>query len=132
MLGNDDRSLSRDPIATQDATPNQWDNPNRELKAFYKDLLKLRHSSPALLRGSLVRVPYDCETILVFMREHSDEQMLCMINFSDFQPEIPLPDSLVCVQWQVWRDGEFQRDPVNLHNREIGVREVLVARRVSH
>ncbi len=51
--------------------------------SFYKELIQLRRSHPALNAGKLVMVQVDNEDLLVYQRQAGDEKMLIVLNFSN-------------------------------------------------
>jgi alpha-glucosidase len=49
---------------------------------LFRQLIELRRTSPALSVGTYSDIPSDAEDIFSFMREHRDEKMLVVLNFS--------------------------------------------------
>ncbi|MDE6207002.1 MAG: alpha-glucosidase C-terminal domain-containing protein [Muribaculaceae bacterium] len=61
-----------------------WSNVDEDYLALVKELIKLRHTQPALatVEGILVVHPTDNDSVLVFERRNGDNSLLAAINFS--------------------------------------------------
>jgi alpha-glucosidase len=49
---------------------------------FYKQVLKLRHTSPALLDGKYIALNQDDPNVLSYLRNYKDHTVLVALNFS--------------------------------------------------
>ncbi len=59
----------------------ELENPNSILM-FYKNLLALRHSDPALLDGDYVALNQDDANVMSYLRRYQDEAVLVVLNMS--------------------------------------------------
>ena len=62
--------------------PESWD---AELFATYVRMIALRRSSDALARGGLRHVSIG-EDVIVYLREHGDERLLCLAARAEHEP----------------------------------------------
>ena len=60
------------------------------LLAYFTRLLHWRRQQPALVHGSMSLLPCD-EQVLVLVREHDGQRVLCAFNFSDREASLALP-----------------------------------------
>ncbi len=65
----------------------------------YRDLVRLRKSRPALVKGRLEPVA-TTDAVIAFIRRHGDAAVFCAFNLSDQSQELRLPDG-------AWRDIEI-------------------------
>jgi alpha-glucosidase len=57
---------------------------------WYKQLLKLRHTDPALLEGKWVPLNENDENVLVYLRQHKNEAVLVALNMSENPQKVQL------------------------------------------
>ncbi len=57
--------------------------------SFYKKLLALRHSEPALLDGDYVSVNEDSPNVLTYLRRYKGEAILVILNMSAAEQRVP-------------------------------------------
>jgi alpha-glucosidase len=69
------------PDYTRYNVAEERDDPTSML-TFFRELLALRRSSPALNVGTYTEIPTDAPDVLSFMREHAGQRMLVALNFS--------------------------------------------------
>jgi glycosidase len=55
---------------------------SNSILSFYKRLLKLRHTNPALLDGSYVPMNEDDQNVLSYLRVYQDQAVLVALNMS--------------------------------------------------
>jgi alpha-glucosidase len=113
------------PDYTHYNAASERDDPDSMLN-FVRLLLDLRRESPALSVGDYTDVPSDASDVFSFMREHGDEHMLVVLNFSHeqrvFQGETP-GTAEVALSTVPGRQGQ-----VNLAKLELAPDEGLVLR----
>jgi alpha-glucosidase len=56
--------------------------------SFYKAVLKLRHTNPALLHGSYVPLNESDQNVLSYLRVHKDQAVLVVLNMSATKQEV--------------------------------------------
>lgn len=80
--------------------------------SLYKDLLQLRKSSPALIKGSLkiLETPTD---VLAYEREIPEEKIGVYLNFSERDKCVELDDPVDKVIYSI-RSVEIKSDKINL------------------
>jgi alpha-glucosidase len=61
------------------------------LLSYYRELLALRRRSPALLLGELRLLEAPARDLLVYLRQHEQEQKLVVLSFSDHPQRVDLP-----------------------------------------
>lgn len=71
----------------------QKDDPTSFL-CLYRDLARLRNRSEALKRGAIKFLHLEQEQVLGFVREQDGERLLTLINFSDAETHLTLPEPL--------------------------------------
>ena len=71
----------------------QVDDPD-SLLAFYRRLIELRHSHPALLRGDFTILREGTGNVLAYLRETPEEQILVVLNFAAQRRTIALGRAL--------------------------------------
>jgi alpha-glucosidase len=62
-------------VATEQKDPNS-------ILVFYQDVLKLRHTNPALLEGDYVALNEDDPNVLSYLRRYKDKAVLVVLNMS--------------------------------------------------
>jgi alpha-glucosidase len=63
---------------------------SNSLLAYYTQLLHWRRGVPALVKGSMELLPVDAQ-VLAFARQHAQQSVLCVFNFSDQAATFKLP-----------------------------------------
>jgi alpha-glucosidase len=79
------------PVPASAATHNVADerkDPDSVL-SFYRKLLALRHSEPALLEGDYVSVNEDSPNVLTYLRRYKGEAVLVILNMSAVEQSVP-------------------------------------------
>jgi alpha-glucosidase len=79
------------PVPASASTHNVADearNPDSVL-SFYKKVLALRHSEPALLDGDYVSVNEDSPNVLTYLRRIKGEAILVILNMSAMEQKVP-------------------------------------------
>jgi alpha-glucosidase len=138
------RQLGRDP----ERTPMQWDrSPNAGFTAgkpwlpvaddfeeynvetesknpasilsLYKRLIHFRSGSPALLTGSYRSLDVDNDNIFAYLRECAKEKLLVVVNFSDKDQTISLPQTNVRQVCNAYCDHEFDKKYDNLEQLKL-------------
>ena len=98
----------------------QRDDPHSML-ALHRALLRLRRERAALAVGSYVGLPVDSEC-LSFMRQHRDERLLVMLNFSHQVRHLKIPEAFargrVLLSTGLDRDDRLHGDTVELRPAE--------------
>jgi alpha-glucosidase len=87
-----------------------WD---ARLLADYRELIRLRRSSPALARGGL-RLVHVAEDAIAFLRETRDERLLCLAARAPHQP-IAVPFELETLYGDDASDGVLPADGPAFH-----------------
>jgi maltooligosyltrehalose trehalohydrolase len=91
----------------------EWNKPgtgeHKTLFAFYKELIHLRKTTPALraLDRTALEVDVLAENCIRMVRYHAEGDVLCLLNFSDSRQNVSLPDdrlwsSLLCSSDYKW------------------------------
>lgn len=86
------------------------EGPHRALMEFYRELIGLRGSCPALstLRKDQMEVLANCDTVTLFVRRwHHDDQMVVAFNFSGTETSVNLP--FPAGRWQRLMDSAEER-----------------------
>ncbi|HEV2854568.1 MAG TPA: malto-oligosyltrehalose trehalohydrolase [Thermoanaerobaculia bacterium] len=81
---------------------------NAALYAFYKELIRLRKSVPALsepIKDGVEAVPLEAERSILLHRRNGESEALVVFNFSDGVQSFPLPDG----SWQKIFDSADER-----------------------
>ena len=60
--------------------------------AFFRRIIHWRKQQPALVHGSMALLPVHPQ-VLAFVRQHADQRLLCVFNFSAEAVRWPLPDA---------------------------------------
>jgi len=61
--------------------PVDWKQGDPDVRAFYKQLIQLRKSHPALMRGRWQALQTDNENVVAFLRADEHEEILVLLNF---------------------------------------------------
>lgn len=99
------------------ASPNQQDQDSEAMLRFYKMLIGLRLSVPALatILPNFEIVQEVSLEVLVFVRKHAEGDVLVLINLSDQKQQILLTESLQCFRRPIYMEGtEMMIDPYGL------------------
>ncbi len=96
MWGSDDPN-NRKPMLWEDLQP--YDDPDMQFMPdhldFYRQVIGLRRSHPALRRGSIETILIDdSQDVWVFLREHEGDRVLVAINAGEEVARVTLPESL--------------------------------------
>jgi alpha-glucosidase len=67
-------------VATEEKDPNS-------ILMFYRNVLKLRHTDPALVEGDYAAVNEDDPNVYSYLRRYKDEAVLVVLNFSNAERE---------------------------------------------
>jgi len=59
---------------------------------FYKKIIKIRRSEPALQRGNFTPLNEDPKHILAYQRQHNDDNLTILLNFTCQDRDINLPE----------------------------------------
>ncbi len=98
---------------------------NRELLAYYKELIRLRKSYPALQRGRFL--PLCChrkKNFYVFAREAEGEEVIIILNNSDWRQTVNFPvGALSAPEGKIWKDF-FSGEKFIAQNGKIVVEDV--------
>ena len=94
----------------------------RSLLSLYKRLITLRRMSPALMRGGTSVVRADVPDCLVYERvaqsaDGTTERMLTMVNFSERQIEVTLPQSVADGRTLLSTNPDASLGPMTRHMR---------------
>ncbi len=84
MLYNGDEVGSPTRISLFEKTPIDWNTPDAgEWKQFYKQLIALRKTEPALTRGTMTKLrTSNDEAVFAFERQHQDSRVIVAANLS--------------------------------------------------
>jgi alpha-glucosidase len=66
-------------------------DPNSVL-AFYREVLKLRHTNVALVGGNYQAIDENDPNVLAYLRTYKDQSVVIALNMSDAAHKLPLPD----------------------------------------
>jgi alpha-glucosidase len=94
-------------VAAQEADPDSLLN-------FYKHLIALRKSSPALRGGLFAPITYGTRFLLAYLRQTEDEMVLVALNFSRRPQRLVLGRQLEGVQWELLLSSQ-RRELVGIH-----------------
>jgi alpha-glucosidase len=88
--------------------------------ARYRGVLAFRRGQTALVKGSiaLLDAPVD---VLMFLREHGNERLLCAFNFADAETAVPLPRETTGVAALGFPGAAGRLDGTNLLLPPLGV-----------
>ncbi|MDE3088463.1 MAG: DUF3459 domain-containing protein [Chloroflexota bacterium] len=100
----------RDPAGSGDAEarrPMLWDDrQDREMHAFYRRLLALRHQHPALRRGQRVPLVADAGTgVLAYALQHADDCCIVALNNSAHAHAVTIPVASLNLRDAALRDA---------------------------
>jgi alpha-glucosidase len=90
-------------------------NDPQSFLTLYRKLAKIRHKSRPLRHGSFELVDTGHESVLGFMRKHDGDYTVTLLNFSDRQVTITLPDSVPVSKIVVCSDPRAKHKPIK-HN----------------
>ena len=85
----------------------QWRNVESQKKDpdslfnFYKQLIHLRKTIPALQRGMYLPLTFDPRRLLAYMRKLEDETVLVALNFSRRKVSLMVSTSILHQKWQL-------------------------------
>jgi len=68
---------------------------------FYRRLIALRRSSPALTQGMFLSIAHGSGALLAYLRQTRDQTILVALNFSHRPQRLVLGNSLARVEWQL-------------------------------
>ncbi len=88
------------PNYMQRNVKNQSENPDSLLN-FYKNLIRLRRSHPALYKGSIQFSEGIPEKVLNFVRLTSEEQVMIILNFDSKSHDFEIPGEYRSTSWEV-------------------------------
>jgi glycosidase len=73
-----------------------WDRGDRELEAFYRQILRTRRENPALVRGNLLDVWKSGDRTIAYLREHEGNIVLVVLSYQakPTRTVTALPDEL--------------------------------------
>ena len=60
-----------------------WKKGDRQLEAFYSQILRIRRENPALFRGELLDVWKSGDRTITYLRKHEDNAVLVALSFQD-------------------------------------------------
>ena len=60
-----------------------WKKGDRQLEAFYSQILRVRRENPALFRGELLDVWKSGDRTITYLRRHEDNAVLVALSFQD-------------------------------------------------
>ncbi|RYG16844.1 MAG: DUF3459 domain-containing protein, partial [Chitinophagaceae bacterium] len=107
---NDSEPPDPQDIETFNRSKLRWDSllkePHATLLSYYKRLLKIRKECPALNQLNRCNVKtyvYREDNCLVLHRWHENQQVVCMMNFSNQPKELPIPESKL--PWKIILDS---------------------------
>lgn len=79
-------------ILEESRTPMQWgDEQDRDLLAFYRDLIHFRRAHPATYRGRRVPLLVTSEGVLAYARQHEGQSVITVLNNSDEPRTLRVP-----------------------------------------
>ena len=84
------------------------------LFATYRNLLKLRKSSPALRRGTLTDL-FANESVYAYMRQNETERVIVALNLAKGPAEVPLPAEAAGATERLYGDASRVDTPVGPH-----------------
>jgi len=79
---------------------NQKEDPNSLLN-FYKNLLTIRKTTPALQKGSFVPVTSNSRRLLAYIRQDVSQTVLVVLNFSHHKARLAMGSQLRGKDWQL-------------------------------
>ena len=98
-----------------DGVKEQLADPNSILN-YYKLCNNVRNAFPAFMRGTIQRVEYDDEKVLVFTKTYNDESVTVVINFDSTEKQVTgLSGKLaqgICVNGSITMSGNTLTMPV--------------------
>ncbi len=102
---------------------------SNSLLNFYKKLLHLRRESITLRRGMYMPVTFDPKRLLAYMRQHGDESILVILNFSKRKTAFVLSGSLMRQDWELVLSNKHNSVP-EISDRKMVLEpyEVLILR----
>jgi glycosidase len=95
----------RDAFSAAGRTPAE-----QRLFATYRELLRLRKSSPALRRGTLTEL-VATETIYAYLRQQGTERLVVALNLGKAPAEVPLPPEVSGTTERLWGEGRWLDAP---------------------
>jgi len=120
------REESPDPQSEETFERSRLDPPQREsgwhaeLYAFYRELIRLRKTVPALARPSkegVEAISLEAERAILLRRRNGESEALIVFNFSEEEQKLPLPDG----DWRKVLDSAEERDPDVRARRSVAV-----------
>ena len=95
----------RDAFSAAGRTPDE-----QRLFAAYRDLLRLRRSSPALRRGTLIELIAN-ETVYACLRQDGAERMVFALNLGKAPAVVKLPPEIDGPARLLWGDARWTDAP---------------------
>jgi len=91
-------------VAAMDADPGSLLN-------FYRKLIALRKSHPALQRGLYNPQPFDTHFVLAYLRQNATETILVALNFSGRRQRLALGEQLAHAGWELLLSSQRETEP---------------------
>jgi len=88
----------------------QSEDPNSLLN-FYKHLLTIRKTTPALQKGSFVSLPCNQHRLLAYLRQDVDQTVLVVLNFSHRKARMAMGPQLRGKDWQLLLSNKRKQVP---------------------
>ena len=98
-----------------ESEPIHWEQEQRGVNPYYKELLGYRNSYEALRAGDITRIESGNDSVLMFTRSFGKETILVAINFSNEAVEVAIPEEILKKRWNL----------INNQNRFLKERETL-------
>lgn len=89
----------------------QQENEPTSLLNFYKKLIHLRKSSITMQRGLFMPITFDPRRLFVYMRQHGEESVLVILNFSRRKTAFVLSGSLMRQNWKLMLSNKRSKLP---------------------
>ncbi len=79
---------------------------------FYKALLHLRRTQPALQKGMFIPLHHDPERVLAYLREDKDNRILVALNFARGRSKLALGGDITRYKWDVLLSNRKRNQPL--------------------